>query len=60
MANWPATLAAVQARGPRCDKCGSWTFRPLYLNPFFKGVRRLCPDCLKLTGISKLLMGAGR
>lgn len=26
--NWQATLAAVAARGPRCDECGGWTFKP--------------------------------
>lgn len=26
--NWQATLAAVAARGPRCDECGGWTFAP--------------------------------
>ena len=26
--NWEATLAAVTARGPRCDHCNGWTFRP--------------------------------
>jgi hypothetical protein len=25
--NWPATLAAVAARGPRCASCNDWTFR---------------------------------
>jgi hypothetical protein len=25
--NWPATLAAVAARGPRCSACDEWTFR---------------------------------
>lgn len=47
MANWKATLAAVEARGPRCDRCGGWTFRPEYRRlPRF--VARLCPDCLPL------------
>lgn len=26
--NWPAVLAAVNARGPRCDHCDGWTFKP--------------------------------
>jgi hypothetical protein len=26
--NFPAVLAAVRARGPRCRHCGNWTFRP--------------------------------
>jgi hypothetical protein len=43
--NWPATLAAVNARGPRCDGCGGWTFRP-YLLTLPKRIRRSCPDCL--------------
>lgn len=29
--NWPATLAAVHARGPRCDHCGGWTFKSFLL-----------------------------
>jgi len=45
--NFPATLAAVRARGPRCERCASWTFRPEYLDlPRF--VARLCPACLPL------------
>jgi hypothetical protein len=45
MANWPATLAAVRARGPRCDHCKNWTFRPGYLGQP-KSIPRRCPDCL--------------
>jgi len=45
--NPAATLAAVHARGPRCEKCGAWTFRPEYLElPWY--IARLCPDCLPL------------
>ena len=43
--NWPATLAAIQARGPRCEYCGSWTFRPFLLavpRPL-----RFCSDCVR-------------
>lgn len=29
--NWQATLAAVHARGPRCDHCGKWTFKSFLL-----------------------------
>jgi hypothetical protein len=48
MANWTATLAAVQERGPRCDHCDGWTFRPEYnLLPRF--IARLCPDCFPLS-----------
>jgi hypothetical protein len=28
VSNFPATLAAVAARGPRCDVCGQWTYLP--------------------------------
>jgi hypothetical protein len=48
MANWPATLAAVAARGPRCDFCGKWTFRPQYAS-VARTVPRLCPECFPLT-----------
>lgn len=43
MANWPATLAAVHARGPRCDECGKWTFRS-YMLTVPPGFRR-CGEC---------------
>jgi hypothetical protein len=45
--NWPATLAAVTARGPRCEQCGGWTFRPGYRDAP-SAVLRLCPDCRPL------------
>lgn len=45
MSNWPATFAAVHARGPRCEQCGNWTFRP-YLLSLRLPVKKLCPDCL--------------
>lgn len=45
--NWFATLAAVAARGQRCDKCSAWTFRPQYRD-LPKYVARLCPECLPL------------
>lgn len=45
--NQSATFAATEARGPRCDRCESWTFRPEYNRlPYF--VARLCPKCLPL------------
>lgn len=45
--NPSAVLAAISARGPRCERCGGWTFRPEYLSlPWY--VARLCPDCLPL------------
>lgn len=45
--NPAAVLAATEARGPRCDRCGGWTFRPVYNTlPWY--VARLCPDCLPL------------
>lgn len=47
MANWEATFAATEARGPRCDRCDGWTFRPTY-NRLPRFVARLCPDCLPL------------
>jgi hypothetical protein len=47
MSNWPAVLAAVEARGPRCDKCSGWTFRPEYKG-LPKFIARLCPICLPL------------
>jgi hypothetical protein len=43
--NWPATLAAIQARGPRCDFCGGWTFRP-FLLAVPLGLRQ-CQDCAR-------------
>lgn len=46
--NPKAVFAAMEARGPRCDHCGHWTFRPEYLRlPRF--VARLCPDCLPIS-----------
>jgi len=42
--NWQATLAAITARGPRCDTCGAWTFRP-YLTAAPTEHRR-CPRCV--------------
>lgn len=42
--NWPAVIAAVSARGPRCEFCGSWTFRPQLLS--LPGLIRACPDCM--------------
>lgn len=47
MADWTATLAAVRARGPRCDRCNGWTFRPEYLR-MPRYIARLCPECLPL------------
>lgn len=43
--NWPATLAAVQARGPRCDFCGGWSFRP-FLLAVPLGLRQ-CQECAR-------------
>lgn len=45
--NWPATLAAVSARGPRCDFCGGWTFRP-FLVAVPLGLRQ-CSGCARGT-----------
>jgi hypothetical protein len=28
--NFDAVLAAVEARGPRCDHCGAWSFVPTH------------------------------
>lgn len=36
--NFDAVLEAVTARGPRCDRCGGWTFRP-YLRTRPAGLR---------------------
>jgi hypothetical protein len=44
LSNWPAVIAAIGARGPRCEFCGSWTFRPQLLS--LPAVIRACPDCL--------------
>jgi hypothetical protein len=45
--NPQAVMAAITARGPRCQRCGAWSFRPEYLTlPWY--VARLCPDCLPL------------
>lgn len=43
--NWPAVVAALSARGPRCQICGAWTFRPQYLT-LPVSLTRACPDCL--------------
>jgi hypothetical protein len=48
MPNWAAVYAATEARGPRCDRCGHWTFRPEYTR-MPKFIARLCPDCLPLS-----------
>lgn len=51
--NWEATLAAVYARGPRCDWCKQWTFRPQLIAPH--AGRRLCEECnCRVTGIPYL------
>jgi hypothetical protein len=42
--NFEAVLAAIAARGPRCDRCGNWTFRPVYLR-LPRTLLHLCPDC---------------
>ena len=39
-----ALMAAVAARGPRCDGCGYWTFRPQY-SVLPRTLLHLCPDC---------------
>ena len=52
--NWPATFAAISARGPRCDHCGNWTFRPQYLTEP-KRVPRRCPDCLPKNWFSLII-----
>jgi hypothetical protein len=54
--NWAATLAAVRARGQRCDICGHWTFRLGYFGQP-KTVPRLCPDCLPAAAY-RLITGA--
>lgn len=54
--NWAATLAAVRARGQRCDQCGGWTFRLGY-NGQPKSMPRLCPDCLPIASY-RLMTGA--
>lgn len=41
--NWPATLAAVRARGPRCETCNGWTFRPHLLAD--RALGRICQEC---------------
>jgi len=41
--NWPAVIAAVHARGPRCDGCGGWTFRPALWTG--RSRRLLCTRC---------------
>lgn len=41
--NWLATLAAVAARGPRCDACGGWTFRQVPWTG--KSHALLCTSC---------------
>jgi hypothetical protein len=43
--NWQATLAAVSARGPRCDVCNGWTFRPWYVTLLSRTTPRLCGTC---------------
>jgi hypothetical protein len=49
MSNFAATLAAVAARGARCDHCGHWTYLPV--RPPVTGrraSRHFCRNCLKL------------
>jgi hypothetical protein len=49
MSNFAATLAAVAARGARCDHCGHWTYLPV--RPPVTGrraFRHFCRNCLKL------------
>ena len=55
--NWPATLAAVHARGPRCAGCGGWTFRPA----LWTGRARplLCTRCEQADALTARLL-AGR
>jgi hypothetical protein len=50
MPNWAAVYAATEARGPRCDRCDHWTFRPEYTK-LPKFIARLCPDCLPLDSV---------
>lgn len=42
--NFAAVLAAVTARGPRCDQCGGWTFHPAMR--VGGGGIRLCDPCI--------------
>jgi hypothetical protein len=49
MSNWQATLAAVHARGPRCEgrlseDCTGWTYLPMLLT-LPSGIKRLCTEC---------------
>jgi hypothetical protein len=43
--NFAAVLAAVAARGPRCDDCGEFTFRQHLSNKIFKSKPKLCHGC---------------
>ena len=62
MSNFPATLAAVAARGARCDHCGHWTFRPA--RPPQSGSRPadrpLCGNCGTLTFTPAVVRIPGR
>jgi hypothetical protein len=42
--NFAAVLAAVTARGPRCDQCDGWTFHPAGL--FTRNNPQLCGPCI--------------
>lgn len=42
--NFEAVLAAVGARGPRCETCDGWTFRPVY-RVLDRTLVRQCPEC---------------
>lgn len=51
--NTAATLAAVTARGERCDRCGHWTFAPPLSGPVIAGrklVTGLCRNCMGFGG----------
>lgn len=55
--NWPATIAAVHARGPRCTECGDWTFRPA----LWTGRSRplLCGLCIRAHALVAFLFPEG-
>lgn len=43
--NWPAVIAAVHARGPRCAGCDLWTFRPALWTGRTPYLGLLCRSC---------------
>lgn len=46
MSSFEAVLAAVTARGPRCDDCNGWTWDPSQARPRRTRIR-ICRTCAR-------------